>query len=219
MLQAKESRFHVSPYITLVSGLTLHTASIAVMRYFILPLLTLVIVGCAQKSVDPVTIIRELGPCSNEGFTQKLQSTYPHANVILCDPNSLIFQVESSWASQEYRLIDFKNNDVYAIHAWEMGGICTDEDGCDTVSRDECRKSKSCTPGTLFQFSTFVSVKDGGERVLAQWKSNSASTVVVTMQDWLKNAHDLVTRDSPRMCSMHFHVDGHEHTLTSEYCE
>lgn len=189
------------------------------MKRYLFLLLIIVLVGCAQKNSDAATIYRELGACSHEWFSQKLHSKYPNAKMILCDDRSLIFQMESMWASREYRLVDFTNNNVYYIEFWEMGSICTDDDGCETVTRDECKNDKSCTPGTLFQMSRNISAADGGSRLIAQWTNSSASIVTVTMQDWKQTLSVMRTRDLQRSCSIFFHVDEIQHSLSSEYCD
>ena len=68
----------------------------------------------------------------------------PLKTVRLCQSGLMVLEFQSMWATQEFKIIDGKNQKFYTLETQSAGSRCTQDDGCDLLTDKECNTNNDC---------------------------------------------------------------------------
>jgi len=143
-------------------------------------------VSLAEKC-DPEEIMGSFRAIDNPDFPR-----IPFMAVRLCQPDLMVLEFQSMWATQEFKIIDTKNRRFSTLEIQSGGDKCTRGDGCEVVTDTECDATPGCKHFRLVQLSE-------GSRQTMQASIDSNDTLMITDEDFIQIALE-------SMSTVYFHL-------------
>lgn len=108
----------------------------------------------------------------------------PLKSIRFCTTDLIVLEMESMFmpGAQDFRIIRPKERIFYRLELISGGRQCTQDDGCDTLTDEECDTVQGCV------HDRHVILEDASEQVIQEGVIDSRDTLSVTDQDLIKIA-------------------------------
>lgn len=135
----------------------------------------------------------------------------PLQTVRLCQPDLLVLEFQSMWATQEFKIIDSKNRKFFTLETQSAGSRCTKDDGCDVLTDEECNAQKDCKHFRL------VLLSDEAGKEITKATIHALGALMMTDEDFVKTIQSQTAVNPYTSRHIFFHIEGKQYVTDGTY--